>query len=155
MHSAEEQQPFCTIFSVIFVLITDYFMSLFLIRKLIAHTIHLRKQGYTSAFFQQMMLVCDKCTVCPEFVDMSHILHCLDVNMRVDHHIFHMVLYEKVLPHSQAEAIVKDDYFLFRQNFAEPSVSLHIELFQNLLETWREPLASSLSAAFFLLGAVI
>ena len=41
-----------------------------------------------------------------------------------------MVLYEKVLPHSQAEAIVKDDYFLFRQNFAEPSVSLHIELFQ-------------------------
>ena len=106
-------------------------MTLFLIRKLIAYApLTYKNRGIFLGFLQQMLLVCNECAVCPEAVNVCHIFHCLDINMSIDHDIFHVMLYEKVLPHSQAETIMKYDYFFLWQDFAKPSVGLHIELFQ-------------------------
>ena len=117
-------------------------MSFFLICKLIAHTPFPDENWCIFlCFFQQMMLICNKCPICPEFVDVRHILHCLNINMSIQHYVFHMLLYKEVFPYTKAEAIVKYDYFLLRQNPAQSLVSIHIKLFQkscrNMMGTLR------------------
>ena len=56
--------------------------------------------------------------------------HGKNINVGIQHHVFHMFFTEKLSPVSQAEAVMEHDGLIFREDFPKAPIGIPVEVFQ-------------------------